>query len=290
MSTLGILGGSGLYDMEILEQDGWTTVDTPFGKPSDDILRGRIREVDVFFLPRHGRGHRIMPTDINHRANICAMKQLGVRTLVSVSAVGSLHENYRPRDVVVPDQYFDRTKQSTAHTFFGNGLVGHVPFGDPLCEVLRNALIDTAREAVADNEEFTDRQIHNGGTYVNMEGPAFSTKAESHYYRAQGFDIIGMTSLPEAKLCREAGICYAPLAMITDYDCWKETEEAVSVDIVIGHLQANVALAQQVIAKLADRLPLDCETCRGAGRQSIITAPDARPVNWESTWGTVLAD
>lgn len=275
--NLGVLGGSGLYEMDVLEQEGWTAVDTPFGAPSDEVLKGRIGEVEIYFIPRHGRGHVIMPSEINHRANICALKQLGVRHTVSVSAVGSLREDMRPRDIVVPDQYFDRTKQALRHTFFGEGLVGHVPFGDPLCPNLRRLLVDTARDVITGDEAFRGQQVHDGGTYVNMEGPAFSTKAESDCYRKNGFDIIGMTSLPEAKLCREAGICYAPLAMVTDYDCWHETEEAVSVEVVIGHLQANVRLAQRILAELVKAFPLETDGCADIVRQSILTSPDAIP-------------
>ncbi|NQU10644.1 S-methyl-5'-thioadenosine phosphorylase, partial [bacterium] len=226
---LGIIGGSGLYQMAGLQQTRWVTVATPFGKPSDRYLTGRLGGRAVVFLPRHGRGHRILPSELNHRANLYGMKKLGVTTIISVSAVGSLQDKYRPTDVVLVDQFFDRTKRSRELTFFGNGVVGHVAFADPVCARLRGILLDGTRQAGG--------TVHDGGTYVNMEGPAFSTRAESLFHRAMGWDVIGMTNYGEARCAREAEICYATMAMVTDYDCWKASEESVTVEMVIANLQ-----------------------------------------------------
>src|SRR5258706_14684041 len=228
---IGVIGGSGLYEMAGIERKRWVPVATPFGKPSDQFLTGRIGGRDVVFLPRHGRGHKILPSELNHRANIYAMKKLGVNRIISVSAVGSLKEEYKPTDIVVIDQFFDRTKRSRDLTFFGEGVVAHVAFADPICLTLQKVLADCARRAGA--------TVHVGGTYVNMEGPAFSTRAESHFHRAQGWDVIGMTNYGEARCAREAEICYATLAMVTDYDCWHESEEAVTVEMVVSNLMRN---------------------------------------------------
>lgn len=257
---LGILGGSGLYELEGLSNVREVWLETPFGKPSDAYIHGLLNGVEVFFLPRHARGHRILPSEINHKANIWGFKKLGVEQVLSVSAVGSLREGLRPRDIVLPNQYFDRTKQALGHTFFGNGIVGHVSFGDPACEVLRKAVAETAGEAVKAFGLAETVRVVPGGTYVNMEGPAFSTRAESNVYRQLGFDIIGMTSLPEAKLCREAELCYQAMAMVTDYDCWRVSEEEVSVEMIIATLQANVSLAKEIIRRLVTRLP-DTRRC-----------------------------
>lgn len=251
---IGIIGGSGLYDMEGLQNVEKRKVDTALGEPSDEYVCGVLSGVDVCFLPRHGVGHRLLPSEINHRANIMGFKILGVDRIVSVSAVGSLREHLHPRDVVLPDQYFDRTKKSLEHTFFGNGVVAHVGFGDPACQSLRDQAAAAITDVLSRQDESCSASLHVGGTYVNMEGPAFSTKAESNAYRAMGFDIIGMTSLPEAKLCREAEICYQAMAMVTDYDCWHEAEEDVSVEMLIGHLSANVKLAKEVLADLLPRM------------------------------------
>ena len=274
---VGLIGGSGLYDWGAIQDPNPHEIDTPFGKPSDALVCGRLADRDVVFLPRHGRGHRLMPAEINHRANIFAMKTLGVETVVSVSAVGSLREERRPRDIVLPDQYFDRTKASVTHTFFGQGVVAHVAFGDPTCPKLRAALAACAQTVIGSRDGL-DVRVFDGGTYVNMEGPAFSTKAESNVYRTLGFDVIGMTSLAEAKLCREAEICYQPMAMVTDYDCWHESEAAVTVEQVLGHLSANTALAQDILLELMRDLPdtRDC-ACANALRNAIITARDAVP-------------
>jgi len=211
---IGIVGGTGLYHIEGFTRQQWVKVKTPFGRPSDDFLTGRLAGREVVFLPRHGRGHRILPSELNHRANLWALKKLGVQWLISVSAVGSLQEKYQPCDIVVIDQFLDRTKQSLNHTFFGRGIVAHIAFATPISEELRQILVRTARAARA--------RVHDGGTYVCMEGPAFSTRAESLANHAAGHDVIGMTNLGEAKCAREAEIAYATLAMATDYDCWKE--------------------------------------------------------------------
>lgn len=266
---LGIIGGSGLYELEGLSNVREVAIDTPFGKPSDAYVQGTLDGVVVIFLPRHGRGHRLLPSEINHKANIWGFKKLGVEQVMSVSAIGSLREELRPGDVVLPDQYFDRTKGSLNHTFFGNGIVGHVSFGDPACHVLREAIAAAAGEAVTHLNLKGKVQIVNGGTYVNMEGPAFSTRAESQAYRQMGFDIIGMTSLPEAKLCREAELCYQAMAMVTDYDCWRVSEEAVTVEMIVATLRANVNLAKETIRRLVKRLPAQRQCACG---QALATA------------------
>lgn len=251
---LGIIGGSGLYQLEGIENVHEITLETPFGKPSDAYIHGMLSGREVYFLPRHGRGHRLLPQEINHKANIWGFKKLGVEQVLSVSAVGSLREGIRPRDIVLPDQYFDRTKGSLNHTFFGNGIVGHVSFGDPTCKELREVIARVADEAVHDLKLDNIVRLHRGGTYVNMEGPAFSTRAESNSYRQMGFDIIGMTSLPEAKLCREAELCYQGMSMATDYDCWRVSEDEVSVDMIMTTLTANTALAKEIIRRLVPQL------------------------------------
>lgn len=253
MRKLGLIGGSGLYELEGLKDVRMNEVKTPFGAPSDAYLCGTLDGRELVFLPRHGRGHRLLPSEIPHKANICGFKMQGVDCILSVSAVGSLREELRPRDIVLPDQYYDRTKGSLAHTFFGGGVVAHIQFGEPTCGELRMLTAGVIRDAL--KERGGDIRLVENGTYVNMEGPAFSTKAESRVYRQLGFDVIGMTGLPEAKLCREAEICYQTVAMVTDYDCWRETEESVSVEMIIGHLQANVALAKRIVAGVARALP-----------------------------------
>ncbi len=247
MHTIGIIGGSGLYSMEGFEQSEERVIDTPFGKPSDALIGGEIVGRQVWFLPRHGRGHTVMPHEINHRANIWALRSLGVRWLICVTAVGSLKEEYPPRQIVLPDQYYDRTSRREHHTFFGEGIAAHVGFGDPVSSSLRAILKEAAQEEGC--------VVHDGGTYVNMDGPAFSTRAESEAYRNQGFDVIGMTNLPEAKLAREAEIALATLCMVTDYDCWHESEEDVSVETVIENLHANAANAQRIVARAVGQVP-----------------------------------
>ena len=246
---IGIIGGSGLYDIEGLEDRQEIEVETPFGSPSDKLVTGLLAGRRVYFLPRHGRGHRILPTELNHRANIWALRSLNVRWILCATAVGSLKEEYRPRDVVLPDQYFDRTSRREHHTFFGRGIVGHVAFADPVSSGLRALLREEALAVGA--------RVHDGGTYVNMDGPAFSTRAESHANRQLGFDVIGMTNLPEAKLAREAEIALATLAMVTDYDCWKTDEKHVTAEAVVAHVSANSQMARAVIARVVPRIPAE---------------------------------
>jgi 5'-methylthioadenosine phosphorylase len=246
-NRIGIIGGSGLYHIEGFGRQKWLKVKTPFGAPSDDFLSGTLDGRELVFLPRHGRGHRILPSELNHRANIWAMKQLGVAWIISASAVGSLQAKYKPCDIVLPDQFLDRTKQSSAHTFFGRGIVGHIAFAEPICEELRQILLRTAHALKA--------RVHDGGTYVNMEGPAFSTRAESLTNHKLGYDIIGMTNLGEAKCAREAEIAYATLAMVTDYDCWKTDEKHVTVEMIIANLNKNAAMAKAVIQKAIPQIP-----------------------------------
>jgi 5'-methylthioadenosine phosphorylase len=245
--AIGIIGGSGLYQMEALTDVREINASTPFGPPSDVIFAGRLTGRDVYFLPRHARGHRLLPTEINHRANVYALRALGVRWLISVGAVGSLQEKYAPRHIVLPDQFFDRTSRREQHTFFGQGIVAHIGFADPTSARLRRLLYEAAIEL--------GLTVHDGGTYVNMDGPAFSTRAESEANRQLGFDVIGMTNLPEAKLAREAEMAMASVSFVTDYDCWKIEEEAVSVETVIGHLLANADTAKQMLARVIPRLP-----------------------------------
>jgi 5'-methylthioadenosine phosphorylase len=267
--TVGVIGGSGLYDIEGLTSARSVRVRTPFGAPSDAITVGSLEGIRVAFLSRHGRGHVLNPSGINYRANIFALKSLGVSHVISVSAVGSMKESIQPGDVAVPDQFIDLTKRRVS-TFFDNGIVAHVAFGEPMCAELRQALL-TAGENVGAN-------LHRGGTYVCMEGPQFSTKAESRLYRQWGVDVIGMTNMPEAKLAREAELCYATLALVTDYDCWHETEEAVTVEAVLGTLHRNVALAKQILRTVMPSFadPIDCP-CHRALDNAILTAPNRIP-------------
>jgi 5'-methylthioadenosine phosphorylase len=267
--TIGIIGGSGLYDMAELTDREERKIDTPFGDPSGPYLIGTLRGKRVAFLARHGAGHRLMPTELNFRANIFGMKLLGVEFILSASAVGSLQERYVPQHLVIPDQFFDRTKGRVS-TFFGNGLVAHVAFAHPVCSPLAQVAYDSCTSVGAD--------VHRGGTYVCMEGPQFSTLAESKLYRSWGMDIIGMTNLQEAKLAREAEICYATIALVTDYDCWHPDHDSVTVDMIIQNLVANAKTAQEVIAEAVARLPYErtCE-CASALKHAILTRPDAVP-------------
>lgn len=266
-AQIGIIGGSGLYDMAELTDREDRVVSTPFGEPSGPYVLATLRGRRVAFLARHGIGHRLMPSELNFRANIYGFKSLGVEWILSASAVGSLREDFKPTDLVVPDQFFDRTRNRTS-TFFGDGLVAHVGFAHPFCGTLSGIMYNSAVDAGA--------TVHRGGTYVCMEGPQFSTVAESKYYRAAGFDIIGMTNLQEAKLAREAEICYTTLALVTDYDCWHPDHDAVTVDMVIQTLTQNARTAQQVIARAVEQLPVarTCE-CARALATAIITRPDA---------------
>ncbi|ASC72742.1 S-methyl-5'-thioadenosine phosphorylase [Halomicronema hongdechloris C2206] len=247
-ASIGIIGGSGLYQMQALTDISEVRLDTPFGPPSDAIIVGTLEGTRVAFLARHGRNHTLMPSELPFRANIHAMKQLGVRYLISASAVGSLKEAVKPLDMVVPDQFIDRTKNRVS-TFFGEGIVAHIGFGDPVCPALAGVLAD----AIA-SLELPEVTLHQGGTYVCMEGPAFSTRAESHLYRSWGAAVVGMTNLPEAKLAREAEIAYATMALVTDYDCWHDGHDSVTVEMVIGNLKKNAANAQQVIQETVRRL------------------------------------
>jgi len=266
---IGIIGGTGLYQMEGFTDVREVAVETPFGPPSDSLMLGQLEGRAVAFLPRHGRGHRILPHELNFQANIFAMKKLGVEFLLSVSAVGSLKEQYAPREMLVPDQLIDRTKMRRS-TFFGRGLVAHVAFAHPFCRVLSKLLAEGCREAGA--------RHHVGGTYVCIEGPQFSTYAESQLYRSWGADVVGMTNLQEAKLAREAEICYATLAMVTDYDCWHPEHDAVTADSVMKVLAENVATARAVLRAVTRRLPLprECE-CEHALRHALITPAELVP-------------
>ena len=244
---IGIIGGSGLYHIEGFTKQKWVKIKTPFGSPSDELLTGKLAGREVVFLPRHARGHRILPSELNHRANIWAMKKLGVAWIISVSAVGSLQAKYQPCDIVLVDQFLDRTKRSFEHTYFGRGIIGHIAFADPICEELRRLLLKSTRTLKV--------RVHDGGTYVNMEGPAFSTRAESITNHKLGYDVIGMTNLGEAKCAREAEIAYATMAMITDYDCWKADEAHVTVDLVMANLMKNAATAKAVVTRTIAQIP-----------------------------------
>src|SRR6266700_1372285 len=261
---IGVIGGSGLYRMEGMSDVEEIAVQTPFGDPSDVITVGKVEGVSMASLPRHGRGHRISPTEIPVRANIWALKSLGVEWVISVSAVGSLREHIAPRDLIIPDQLFDRTK-SRVNSFFENGIVVHCAFAEPFCSTLSKLLLASAHE-------LGDITVHEGGTYVCMEGPLFSTKAEAYVYRSWGMDIVGMTALPEAKLAREAELCYATIACATDYDCWHETEESVTVELVLGNLNANVTNAQRILLDVAGKIPADRAQCDCGCADALATA------------------
>jgi 5'-methylthioadenosine phosphorylase len=268
-ARIGIIGGSGLYAMDGLSDVEDLAVATPFGEPSDALRVGTLEGQRVAFLARHGRGHRLLPSELNFRANLYAMKSIGVEWILSVSAVGSLKERYAPLEIVIPDQLVDRTTQRKA-TFFGRGLVAHVAVAHPFCQPLSNVLADACAEAGA--------KFHKGGTYVCIEGPQFSTLAESELYRSWGMDVVGMTNLQEARLAREAEICYATLAMVTDYDCWHPEHDSVTVEQIIDNLGRNAATAQAVLRAAAKRLPYErtCE-CESALKYALLTAPDQVP-------------
>jgi len=267
--TIGIIGGSGLYDMAEVTDREERRIATPFGDPSGPYVIGTLRGKRVAFLARHGVGHRILPSELNFRANIYGFKVLGVERILSASAVGSLKQEYKPLDIVVPDQFFDRTKGRIS-TFFGRGIVAHVAFAHPLCGDLSAIAADSAAQVGA--------TVHRGGTYVNMEGPQFSTLAESKLYRAWGMDVIGMTNLQEAKLAREAEICYSTIALVTDYDCWHPDHDSVTVEMIVSNLMQNAKVAQQVIANAVEKLPIarGCE-CARALATAIITRPEHVP-------------
>jgi 5'-methylthioadenosine phosphorylase len=266
---IGIIGGSGLYDMADLTGREERRVETPFGEPSAPYVLGTLRGKRVAFLARHGAGHRLTPSELNFRANIFGFKTLGVEYILSASAVGSLKEEYKPMDLLIPDQFFDRTKGRPS-TFFGDGLVAHVGFAHPFCATLSGVALNAARQAGA--------TVHQGGTYVCMEGPQFSTLAESKLYRSWGMDVIGMTNLQEAKLAREAEVCYSTIALITDYDCWHPDHDQVTVEMIVANLTQNAQTAQQVIASAVGMLPFErsCE-CATALKYALITSPDAVP-------------
>lgn len=281
---IGIIGGSGLYQMASLTDVQEIKVETPFGDPSDALIVGKLDGVAVAFLARHGRGHTLTPSELPFRANIYAMKSLGVEYLISASAVGSLKAEAKPVDMVVPDQFIDRTK-GRASTFFGEGIVGHISFGDPVCNNLAKLLADSV-----ESQQLEAVTLHRGGTYVCMEGPAFSTKAESNLYRSWGATVIGMTNLPEAKLAREAEIAYATLAMVTDYDCWHPDHDSVTVEMVIGNLQKNAVNAQKVIQEVVRRLnenPPESEA-HSALKYAIITQLDKAPAETKEKLSLLL--
>ncbi len=278
---IGIIGGSGLYHLDGFAGGKWLKINTPFGPPSDSLLTGKLAGRDVVFLPRHGRGHRILPSELNHRANVWAMKKLGVSWIISVSAVGSLQAKYRPCDIVLPAQFVDRTKQSAAHTFFGRGIVAHISFADPICGELREILFQTAREQKA--------RVHNGGAYVNMEGPAFSTRAESLANHRAGFDVIGMTNLGEAKCAREAEIAYATMAMVTDYDCWKVDEAHVTVEMIIANLMKNAEVAKAIVAQAIPKIPAQANwPCHHALKNALMTDRKLWPKQTVRDLGPIL--
>jgi 5'-methylthioadenosine phosphorylase len=286
--VIGVIGGSGVYKIDGVTYTNEHQLSTPFGEPSDAVLEARIAERTVYFLPRHGRGHRYTPTEVNYRANIHALKQLGVTHLLAVSAVGIMRESIKPGDMVVPDQLFDRTRGLRAQTFFGDGIVGHVMFADPFCSEMREIILRSANLERA--------TVHDGGTYVCMEGPAFSTRAESEFYRKTlAPSVIGMTAIPEAKLAREAEMSYGMLALATDYDCWHETEDDVSVEAVIAVVKANAALANNIIKRVVEQAPWESNTdSLYAARHAIMTdrtkIPENTRLKVRTLWGQYLND
>jgi 5'-methylthioadenosine phosphorylase len=280
---IGIIGGSGFYNIEGIRNVKAVKVKTPFGDPSSEYVTGKLEGAQVVFLARHDKGHRVLPGEINYRANIYGMKKLGVERIISVSACGSLKEELKPLDIVVPSQFVDRTNHGREMTFFGSGIVAHIQFSDPVCPHLSKALYDAGIKAGA--------PMHLGGTYINMEGPQFSTKAESYLYRSWGMDIIGMTNLAEAKLAREAEICYATLACITDYDCWHmdQAVESVSVEMIVQNLLKNVDVSKRIIKLALPKLSKEraC-VCASALKDSIITRPDAIPAKKKEELGLII--
>jgi 5'-methylthioadenosine phosphorylase len=284
--VLGVIGGSGVYKMDGVDYVREHNLTTPFGEPSDCVMEATIHGRPVFFLPRHGRGHRYLPTEVNYRANIHALKQLGVTHILAVSAVGIMKDSIKPGDMVVPDQLFDRTNGSRINTFFGEGIAGHVMFGDPFCAEMRSIILSSAKLEKA--------SVHDGGTYVCMEGPAFSTRAESRYYRKTLEPaVIGMTAIPEAKLAREAEMCYGMLALATDYDCWHESEEDVSVAAVLAVVKANATLANNIIKRVASQMPaMSSSEILSAAKYAIMTDLTKIPENTrkkvQTLWGPYL--
>jgi 5'-methylthioadenosine phosphorylase len=280
-ASIGIIGGSGLYSMAGFETHEEIRLETPFGDPSDAYVVGTLEGKEVAFLARHGRGHRIQPSDLNFRANIYGMKMLGVERILSVSAVGSLKEEHKPLEFVIPDQFFDRT-QGRISTFFGNGIVAHITFADPVCPQLLQLMETACRVAHVTGKR--------GGTYLCMEGPAFSTRAESNVYRQWGMDVIGMTNLQEAKLAREAEVCYVTLAMVTDYDCWHESHDAVTVDVILANLMKNAENAQKVVREAVKSMPAErtC-SCGRALQHAILTNKDAITEPAKNKLGLLIA-
>ncbi|MFH1867565.1 MAG: S-methyl-5'-thioadenosine phosphorylase [Candidatus Omnitrophota bacterium] len=270
MPRVGIIGGSGLYEIDGLENIKWVKVKTPFGEPSDEYMTAELSGEKIVFLPRHGRGHCIMPTELNYPANIYGMKKLGVEMIISVSAVGSFKEEIKPMDILIPDQYVDRTNQGRKTTFFGNGIVAHISFAEPSCGVLADKIYETGKSL--------GLTMHLGGTYLNMEGPAFSTKAESNLYKSWGMDVIGMTNMPEARCAREAEICYVTMAMVTDYDCWHPDHSNVDVEMIIRNLFKNADNGKNILKEVIPKLPRKrgC-ACAIALKDSIITRPESIP-------------
>lgn len=268
-TVVGVIGGSGLYEMEGLTDVQHVRVDTPFGEPSDAYLVGKLNDTKMVFLPRHGRGHRVLPHEINFRANVFGMKQLGVEWLLSVSAVGSMKEEIAPGDIVIVDQFIDRTKHRAA-SFFGDGIAGHVGFADPVCSELAGWTYEAAKSLGA--------KVHRGGTYVVIDGPMFSTRAESRLYRSWGVDVVGMTNLPEAKLAREAEMSYATIALATDYDCWHDSHDDVTVDAVVAIMKKNVTLAKSILRGTVGLIPKGARSqYREAARHAVMTSADAMP-------------
>jgi len=279
-AKIGVIGGSGLYDIEGMEGVEEVGIDTPFGKPSDSIIVGKLGGVGIAFLPRHGRGHRISPSELPSRANIYAMKSLGVEHIIAVCSAGSFKKEVAPGHLLIPDQIIDRTRLRV-NSFFGEGIVAHIPFADPFCPDLSKVLYESAVEAGA--------IVHHGGTLVVMEGPAFSTRAESRLYRSWGADLIGMTALPEAKLAREAEICYAIIGCATDYDSWWESAEAITVDVILETMRRNIDTAKNIIKLAVSRIPeeRDC-SCRNALATAIVTSPDAVPPEQKKKLGLII--
>ncbi|MBI4335175.1 MAG: S-methyl-5'-thioadenosine phosphorylase [Candidatus Omnitrophica bacterium] len=285
MAKIGIIGGSGLYEIEGLSDKKWVRVETPFGEPSDEYLTGGLEGHDLVFLPRHARGHRISPSEINYRANIYGMKKLGVERILSITACGSLKENIRPLDFVVVDQFVDRTNHAREMTFFDKGIVAHIAFAQPVCVELSAALSGAGAEAAKSMK----LKVHRKGTYVNMEGPAFSTLAESRLYRKWGMDIIGMTNMAEARLAREAEICYATLAAVTDFDCWHPDFETITIDMVIRNLNKNIENAKRILLAFLRDLPRErgC-ACKDALRTAIVTGSKLIPEQVKKDLGIII--
>lgn len=280
---VGIIGGSGLYNLEGVESVSEQEIETPFGRPSAPVVTGKLSGVSFAFIARHGVGHRYSPSEVPYAANIYALKSIGVRHIIGISAVGSLREEIEPKHFVIADQIFDRTKGIRRHTFFGDGVVGHIGFAEPFCERLRKKLIDVSKSAGI--------TIHTEGIYVCMEGPQFSTRAESNTYRKMGMDVIGMTAIPEAKLAREAGICYATIALVTDYDVWRSVEEEVTIEMVLANMKHNTTNVKKILPGVIKALDADRENCHsGCGEFAVITASDARSAEKMKKLKVILED